>query len=122
MEKEKEKERQQQLIATIKEWVKLDGEIAAIRKQTKIVNDKKKELTKQLIVLMKERNLDEIDLTETKIVRKTKVVKSSLNKKHLLQCLATYYKNETTAKEMSDYILNARTEKQSDCIVCKKEK
>ncbi len=113
---------QQQLIAAIKDWVRLDGEIAALRRQTKVVNDKKKDLTKFLVVLMKEKSLDEIDLNESKIVRKTRVSKSSVNKKHLLGCLAKYYKNETTAKEVSEFILSSRTEKLTDCIVCKKEK
>jgi hypothetical protein len=112
----------QQLIGTIKEWVRLDSEIAGYRKQMKAVADQKKELTKQLVVLMKENSLDEIDLTDSKIVRKTRVSKTALNKKHLLTCLVKYYKNDTTAKEVSEFILNARTDKTTDCIVCKKEK
>jgi hypothetical protein len=111
-----------QLIGTIKEWVRLDAEIAAYRKQAKVAADKKKELTKHLVLLMKENSLDEIDLQDSKIVRKTRISKSSLNKKHLLVCLAKYYKNEDTAKELSEYILNSRAEKTTDCIVCKKEK
>jgi hypothetical protein len=111
-----------QLISTIKEWVRVDSEIAGFRRQAKAAADQKKELTKQLIVLMKENSLDEIDLTDSKIVRKTRVTKSSLNKKHLVTCLAKYYKNDDTAKEVSEFILSARVEKTTDCIVCKKEK
>ena len=111
-----------QLISTIKEWVRIDGEIAALRRQAKAAADQKKELTKHLIVLMKENSLDEIDLTDSKIVRKTRITKSSLNKKHLVTCLAKYYKNDDTAKEVSEFILSARVEKTTDCIVCKKEK
>ena len=112
----------QQLITTIKEWVKLDGEIAAFRRQAKLAADKKKELTKHLVVLMKESSLDEIDLTDSKIIRKTRVTKSSVNKKHLMSCLAKYYKNDDTAKEVSEFILSSRSEKMTDCIMCKKEK
>ena len=112
----------QQLIGTIKEWVRVDSEIAVHRKQMKVFADKKKELTKQLVLLMKENSLDEIDLTDSKIVRKTRVSKTALNKKHLLTCLAKYYKNDDTAKEISEFILKSRTDKTTDCIVCKKEK
>jgi hypothetical protein len=111
-----------QLIATIKEWVRIDAEIVALRRNAKIAADQKKELTKTLVVLMKENSLDEIDLSDSKIVRKTKVSKSAVNKKHLINCLSKYYKNDDTAKEVSDLILNARTAKMVDCIVCKKEK
>ena len=112
----------QQLINTIKEWVRLDAEIAAFRRQAKVVADQKKDLTKHLVVLMKENSLDEIDLSDSKIVRKTRVTKSTLNKKHLMSCLAKYYKNDDTAKEVSEFILSSRTAKLTDCIVCKKEK
>ena len=111
-----------QLITTIKEWVRLDAEITALRRNAKAVSDKKKELTKALVVLMKENSLDEIDLSDSKIVRKTKISKSTVNKKHLVNCLSKYYKNDETVKEVSDLILNARTAKTIDCIVCKKEK
>jgi hypothetical protein len=114
--------RQQQLVATIKEWMRVDHEIQSLRRQTKVVNDQKKELSKLLMALMKEKNLDEIDLTDGKIIRKTRTTKTSLNKKHLLECLGKYYKNETTAKEISAYILDARKAKIDECIVCKKEK
>jgi len=112
----------QHLIATIKEWMRLDQEIAALRRQAKGFVDQKKELTKMLVGLMKEKSLDEIDLTDGKLVRKTRVTKSSLNKKTLQVCLSKYYKNDEEAKVVSDFILSSRTEKTSDCIVCKKEK
>lgn len=111
-----------QLITTIKEWVRLDAEIVVLRRSAKAAADLKKELTKNLVVLMKENSLDEIDLSDSKIVRKTRVSKSSVNKKHLMNCLSKYYKNDDTAKEVSELILNARTAKMVDCIVCKKEK
>ena len=110
----------QQLIAIIKEWVRLDGEIAALKRDAKALGDQKKELSKQLIGVMKERHLDEIDLTDGKLVHQTRKTKAPLNKKLLVGCLAKYYKNDDKAKEISEYILGARLEKVSDAIVCKK--
>jgi len=110
----------QQLIAIIKEWVRLDGEIAALKRDAKALGEQKKELSKQLIGVMKDRNLDEIDLTDGKLVHQTRKTKAPLNKKLLVVCLAKYYKNDDKAREISEDILGARLEKVSDAIVCKK--
>ena len=110
----------QQLIAVIKEWVRLDGEIAALKRDAKALANQKKELSKQLIGVMKDRNLDEIDLTDGKLVHQTRKTKTPLNKKHLVGCLAKYYKSDDKAKEVSEYILGLRQEKVTDAIVCKK--
>lgn len=110
----------QQLISIVKEWVHLDGEIAALKRQTAGLNNQKKELTKQLVAAMKERHLDEIDLSDGKLVHQTRKTKAPLNKKTLEGCLGKYFKNEEKGKEMSEYILGARLEKVSDAIVNKK--
>ena len=110
----------QQLISVIKDWVRLDAEIAALKREAKGLSNQKKELTKQLVGVMKERNLDEIDLTEGRLVHQTRKTKTPLNKKHLVGCLAKYYKSDEKGKEVTEYILGTRTEKVSDAIVCKK--
>jgi len=102
--------------ATIKEWVKMETEIAAMRRQMKGLAMQKKALADELVRLMKEFQIDEIDMTDGKIVRQTRKTKAPVNKKLLLASLAKYYKSETTAKELSDFILSERIEKISDYI------
>jgi len=102
--------------ATIKEWVRMDTEIADLRRQIKGLAMQKKTYADELVRLMKEFQIDEIDMTDGKIVRQTRRTKAPVNKKLLLASLAKYYKSETTAKELSDYILSERLEKTSDCI------
>ena len=107
------------LVATIKEWMDLDASIAQLRLQTRALNKRKSDVAGRLVSLMQERKLDEIAMTEAKIVRHTRRTKAPVNKKHLLSCLATYYKSDTTAKEVSDFILATRAEKSTD-IICKR--
>jgi hypothetical protein len=102
--------------ATIKEWVRMDTEIADLRRQMKDLSLQKKGYADELVRLMKEFQIDEIDMTDGKIVRQTKRTKAPVNKKLLLTSLAKYYKNENTAKELSEFILSERVEKTSDHI------
>jgi len=105
---------------TIKEWVKLDEETTAMRQKMKKLNQSKKELSNQLLEIMKEKKIDEFDLnTEGKLVRQTKKSKQPINKKQLYASLTRYYNDETDAQKITEFILNSRGEKISETI-CKK--
>ena len=81
------------LVATIKEWLKMDESIAQLRKELKTKTEQRKAHNVKLIALMRAQNVDEIDMTDGKILRQTKKVKAPINKKHLMTCLSTYYKS-----------------------------
>ena len=46
----------------IKDWVSLENEAAVLRKQMKLLNTKKKEVSDKLLLVMKEQKIDEFDL------------------------------------------------------------
>ena len=60
------------LVGTIKQWMALESAIAASRRDIKAIVAQKKELTTHLVALMKSGRIDEIDLSDGKIIRKTK--------------------------------------------------
>jgi len=107
------------IASTIKSWIAMDTEITDLRRQIKERNVQKKMLADELVRLMKEHQLDEIDMSDGKIVRQTRRTKAPINKKLLLSSLGAYCKSDKTAKEMADFILAARTEKTND-FICKK--
>jgi hypothetical protein len=107
----------QELIHVIKEWLTIDESISELRQEVRKHTTRKKDLTDKLVHIMKEKKLDEIDLADGKIVRKSKTVMSSVSKKHLLGCLEQYYKDPETAKEVSEFILKTRKEKKCDTII-----
>lgn len=105
---------------TIKEWVKLDEETSLLRQKMKKLNQSKKDLSLQLLEIMKEKKIDEFDLNnEGKLIRQTKKTKQPINKKQLYASLTKYYENEENAQKVTEYILNSRGEKLSETI-CKK--
>lgn len=98
------------LVSTVKDWMEIDNQIKEYQKQTKLLREAKKELTKTLVDEMKNRELDCVDLKEKgKLLYTRNKVKSSLSKKHLLSSLATYFKdNDTIVKEITQHILDTR--------------
>ncbi len=109
-----------QLRQSIREWVKMDVEASALKQKLRTLNQAKKEISARLLVVMKDENIDEIDLNQDgKLIRQVKKTKQTLNKKQLMASLATYYKNEEDAKKTTEFLLNSRTEKINESL-CKK--
>lgn len=65
----------------IKDWVKLDEEMAELRQRIRSLNQAKKALSEGLLTIMKDQKIDEFDLNnESKLVRQTKKTKQPINK------------------------------------------
>ena len=109
-----------QLSQSIREWVKLDIEASALKQKLRILNQSKKEISSRLLIIMKDKNIDEFDLNQDgKLIRQVKKTKQTLNKKQLISSLVTYYKSEEEAKKTAEFILNSRVEKLNESL-CKK--
>jgi hypothetical protein len=101
----------------IKDWVALENEAAVLRKQMKLLNTKKKEVSDKLLLVMKEQKIDEFDLnSDGKLLRQTKVTKQSINKKTLPIILTKYYTSDEEAHKLAEFILNSRPEKVSEVL------
>ncbi len=101
----------------IKDWVVLDGEMGDLRKQMKLLNSKKKEVSDKLLLIMKDQKIDEFDLnSEGKLFRQTKTTKQSINKKTLPLILNKYYETDEEAHKVAEFILMSRPEKVSETL------
>jgi hypothetical protein len=113
-------ETKDQLITVIREWVKLDNEIRAIKKEEKIRKIAKDKLSIVLIETMKKNNLDEIDTNNGQLQYSKKTVKKPITKTVLLNLLSTYYEGDTEkASEVNNFILENREEVVKESIVRK---
>jgi hypothetical protein len=102
-------ETKEELINSIKEWIKLDNDINRLNKESKDLKNKKKLLTNSLVNVMKTNKLECFDINDGKILYKKSKTKKPINSKMLLNTLKTYY-NETPniANELTELILNNR--------------
>jgi hypothetical protein len=100
----------QPLAENIKKWLECDSKIASLQKELKQLKKIKKECTDGLKTIMKEREIESVNVSNVGQIQYTKnEVKKSINKKYLNEILNQYY-SETpqAAKEICDYILENR--------------
>ena len=104
-------ETKEELISSIKEWIKIDNDILKHTKEIKDMKKKQKLLTNSLVNVMKNNQLECFDINGGKILYKKSKCKKPINTKTLLNTLKTYY-NETPnkAEEITEYILKNREE------------
>jgi hypothetical protein len=99
------------LVDTIKEWIQLDNEMKEIQKGLRERREKKKELTNNLVNIMKNNEIDCFDINDGKLLYSKNTVKSSINKKHILNTISDYFKETPEqAKQLCEHILNTRGE------------
>jgi len=97
------------LIDNVKAWIHLDNEMKTLRREMKERREKKKEITKALVSVMKTNDIDCFDITDGQLIYSKKNIKKPLTKKHLLNSLSTYFKNDNKiVKELGGFIMNSR--------------
>ena len=116
-------ETKEQLINNIKEWIKIDNEIVQLKTEIKEKNNNEKELTKNLVTVMKTNQIDCFDINGGALVYKTNKIKKPINSKTLLSSLKNYYKTEPLiAEELAKHILDSREEQIKETIKRKIDK
>jgi hypothetical protein len=113
-------ETKEQLVKTVKEWVKLDNEISTIQKEVKLRKTEKKKISETLIDIMKKNEIDCFDIKDGQICYTKKNVKQPITKKVLLSILTKYFSGDgARANELNGFILENRIETTSEHIVLK---
>ena len=116
-------ETKEQLVNNIKEWIKMDTDIAELKSQIKDKTNKKKLLTENLVTVMKTNKIDCFDINGGALVYKTSKVKKPINGKTLLVALQNYYKSEPKiAEDLSKHIMDSREEQIKETIKRKIDK
>ena len=112
-----------ELIMTVKEWIKIDNDITKLKLETKEKTNKKKELTELLVNVMKNNLIDCFDINGGALVYKQKKNRQSISGKYLLSQLEEYYKDQPElAKEIAKKVLDNRIEVVKDEIKRKIDK
>jgi hypothetical protein len=111
------------LKATVKEWLILDNEMREIQRILKEKKERKKNLTENVIELMKAKQVDELNVNDGKLIYSQTKTKSPLNKQHISSCLGDVFKNEPEkVAKLTEHILNSRQIKVKDNLKRKVDK
>jgi hypothetical protein len=101
----------EQLSLNIKKWLQLDKEMKMLQKELKERKQKKNEVTDSLVEIMKQNEIDCVDISDGKILYTQSNIKSPINKKHLLDSLDKYFADNESVptEEIVKFILENRT-------------
>ena len=107
----KEVETKEELINSVKEWIKMDTDISKIKAEMKEMNKKKKTLTQSLMNVMKKNEIECFDINGGALVYKKNVVKKPITGKTLLVSLQKYYlNNPEMAEQLTNHVMENREE------------
>jgi hypothetical protein len=113
----------EELVANIREWIKIDNDISKMKADIKDKTNKKKSLTENLVVVMKQNSIDCFDINGGALMYKQKKSKKPISCKFLLEELQKYYKDQPDiAKDLTKYLLDNRVETVKDEIKRKIDK
>jgi hypothetical protein len=111
-------ETKEQLVNTIKEWVRIDNELRALKAEESKRKKEQKAISVQLMDIMKKNNIDEFDINNGRIQYVKKNVKKPITKKVLMDVLTKYYEGDfMKANELNSFILENREETTKESIV-----
>jgi hypothetical protein len=105
------------VVESIKEWIQIDNELKEIARVAKERRERKKELTNNLVDIMKNNEIDCFDVKDDKLIYTKNKVKSTLSKKTLMTALQNYYKDDPQqGQQVTEFLLNSREEKVKESI------
>ena len=91
---------EENLIQSIKTWMEIEKEIETLQKKMKELKSKKKTINMDLTNIMRNNNLDCIDVKSGQIRYVKNKVKKGINQKYLLSVMEKYYKNKEEAQKI----------------------
>jgi hypothetical protein len=104
-----ELETKEQLINTIKEWVKIDNEMLVLQNELKKRKSDKVKLSTKLISIMKSNEIDVFDIKDGQIQYTNRKIKKPITKKVLIDTLTKYYEGDfMKANELNSFIMDHR--------------
>jgi hypothetical protein len=116
-------EQKSQLIQIIRDWVKTDNEMRTLKSEMSARKKAKDALSARLMNIMKDNEIDSVDINDGRIEYASRKTKKPITKKMLLNILSNYYKgNSSMANEVNNFILSNREEVVKEVIVRKVDK
>ena len=97
-----------QLKNIVKEYLDIDNEIATLQKAIKERKAKKEKLSKTILGTMKNKDIQQMNVNNEKLVYSVTQYKTPLTKPYLNNALTNYFNNEDKAKNLLQHILENR--------------
>jgi hypothetical protein len=113
-------ETKEQLVNAVKKWVKIDNELRTLQKEQSIRKKEKKNISTELIEVMRKNEIDCFDLKDGQLQYVKRSVKKPITQKMLLSVLADYFNGDMLkASSINNFIMENREETVHESIVRK---
>mgnify|MGYP006088217225 CR=1 FL=1 len=103
-------------------WVELDNQISETQSKIREMKKTQKSIGESLTNVMRENELDVIDINKGQIRYIKNKVKKSINQKYLLDIMSKYCQNNEEASKICEYIQENREIQMKEKIQYKKDK
>jgi len=112
-----------ELKQAIREWIRLDKEMALLQLEIGKRKLEKKKNTQYLLTVMKRHEIDCFEIQGGDLVMKTRTVRKPIGKKKMLSLLTEYYEgNVEIATELNNFLLQNRDMEEKNILVQKRAK
>lgn len=100
------------LVENVKNWLQIDTEIKKLQQEIRKRRSLKKDMTDTLVQIMKSQDIEIMNAGESQLIRTERKTKSALSKKHLINSLLNFFKEDKeTVAQLTTFIMNTRPEK-----------
>lgn len=93
---------------SVNEYLDLDNEIMTLQKAIKSRKEKKDKLSKIILNIMKNNEIDQMNMKNDKLIYSVSHCKTPLNKNYLNTVLTNYFDNNDKAADVINHILTNR--------------
>ena len=82
------------LVENVKNWLQIDTEIKKLQQEIRKRRALKKDMTDTLVQIMKSQDIEIMNAGESQLIRTERKTKSALSKKHLINSLLNFFKED----------------------------
>jgi (p)ppGpp synthase/HD superfamily hydrolase len=101
----------------VREWIKIHDRIAEIRKDTSILNKRKKEIGAKIMTYMKSNDKELCNLgTQGTLTMKVTKTSQALKKEDIEELLQQFGNDETKAKETAHFLIENKRKKETSTL------
>jgi hypothetical protein len=110
-------ETKEDLVEHIRKWIQNDNEIRQLQALVRERREIKKQITQELVDVMRDNEIEKFNLRDGKLVYKQTKRSTPLNEKHIAKCLLDIFKDDPSkAQEATEMIMNRREVKMVDTL------
>jgi hypothetical protein len=110
-------ETKEDLVEHIRKWIQIDNEIRQLQALVGERREMKKQITQELVDVMRDNEIEKFNLRDGKLVYKQTKRSTPLNEKHIANCLLDIFKDDPSkAQEATEMIMNRREIKMVDTL------